>query len=208
MEYIFCALIGYGFGCVNPSWFISKAKKKDIRKSGTGNLGTTNTFIHFGKGWGSLVLVFDMAKAFLAVRLCGWMFPKFPLAVVVAGVMAVMGHIFPFYTGFHGGKGIASFGGFVLAVDIKCFLFLLVIGCILALIFNYGCSISFSAALMFPFLYVGKTGNVIGFMLLMVCSAVIACKHIGNIRKIKAGEEMQVRTFLATYIFRRNQKNE
>lgn len=75
MEYLLCALVGYGLGCISPSWMISQIKHTDIQKSGTGNLGTTNAFIHFGKGWGSLVLNCDMAKAFLAVKLCVWLFP-------------------------------------------------------------------------------------------------------------------------------------
>lgn len=137
MEYLLCALVGYGLGCISPSWMISQIKHTDIQKSGTGNLGTTNAFIHFGKGWGSLVLICDMAKAFLAVKLCVWLFPGFALAGVIAGCMAVIGHIFPFYNHFRGGKGIASFGGFILAA----------------------------------------------------CSVVIICKHIDNIRKIRAGEE-------------------
>lgn len=205
MEYLLCALVGYGLGCISPSWMISKVKHTDIQKSGTGNLGTTNTFIHFGKGWGSLVLICDMAKAFLAVKLCAWLFPGFTLAGVIAGCMAVIGHIFPFYNHFRGGKGIASFAGFVLAVDIWCFLLLLVVGCILSLIFNYGCSISFSAAALFPFLYSAKIGSGLAFLFLAVCSVVIICKHIDNIRKIRAGEERKIREFLKKYIFGRSQ---
>lgn len=203
MEYLLCALVGYGLGCISPSWMIAKIKHKDIQKSGTRNLGTTNAFIHFGKGLGSLVLVFDMAKAFLAVKLCGWLFPGFALAGVVAGCMAVIGHIFPFYNHFRGGKGIASFGGFILAMDIWCFLILLVVGCILSMIFNYGCSISFSAAALFPFLYGIGTGSGSAFVILAACSAVIIYKHVDNIRKIRAGEEMKIREFLKKHILGR-----
>ena len=206
MEYMICALFGYLFGCISPSWLVSRIKATDIRQSGTGNLGTTNVFIHFGKVWGCLVMFCDIGKAFTAVRLCGWLFPNLPLAVVIAGTMAVMGHIFPFYTGFHGGKGIACFAGFILAVDAGYFLLLLAVGCVLALLFNYGCSISFSAALLFPVLYAGKTGSFAAFLILALCSLVIIYKHMDNIRKIKAGEEMQIRTFLQVYVFGKERK--
>lgn len=203
MEYFICGCIGYGLGCLNPAYFISKWKHKDIRNTGTGNLGTTNTFINFGKGWGCLVLLFDMMKAFLSVKLCGWLFPELMLAGVVAGCLAVIGHIFPFYTGFHGGKGIASFAGFVLSVDVLLFLALLAIGCIVAVLINYGCGISFAASVLFPFIYSYKLQSAAAFIILSVCSAVIIYKHIDNVRKIKAGEEMPIHQFLRNYVLRR-----
>lgn len=203
MEYFICGCIGYGLGCLNPAYFISKWKHKDIRNTGTGNLGTTNTFINFGKGWGCLVLLFDMMKAFLSVKLCGWLFPELMLAGVVAGCLAVIGHIFPFYTGFHGGKGIASFAGFVLSVDVLLFLALLAIGCIVAVLINYGCGISFAASVLFAFIYSYKLQSAAAFIILSVCSAVIIYKHIDNVRKIKAGEEMPIHQFLRNYVLRR-----
>lgn len=203
MEYFICVCIGYGLGCLNPAYFISKWKHKDIRNTGTGNLGTTNTFINFGKGWGCLVLLFDMMKAFLSVKLCGGLFPELMLAGVVAGCFAVIGHIFPFYTGFHGGKGIASFAGFVLSVDVLLFLALLAIGCIVAVLINYGCGISFAASVLFPFIYSYKLQSAAAFIILSVCSAVIIYKHIDNVRKIKAGEEMPIHQFLRNYVLRR-----
>lgn len=204
MGYIICMCIGYLLGCVNPAYFLSKLKHRDIRKSGTGNLGTTNAFMNFGKGWGFFVLVCDMTKAYLAVRIASGLFPDLMLAGVLAGCMAVIGHIFPFYTGFRGGKGIASFGGFILSADWRCFLLLLLIGCIAALVFNYGCGISFSAAFLFPILYSYLLHSMTAFLFLAVCSAVIIYKHRDNLQKIKDGTEMPVRTFLLRYIWERN----
>lgn len=203
MSYLFCAFLGYGLGCLNPAYFISAVKHKDIRKSGTGNPGATNAFINLGKGWGCVVLIFDILKAVVAVKVGQWIFPASVLAGVVAGCAAVIGHIFPFYMNFHGGKGMASFGGMILALDWKLFLFLLVIGCVLALLFNYGCSISFSAAILFPILYAWKIQNAAAFLVLAVCSGVIMYRHLDNIKKIRAGEEVPIRTFLRLYIMER-----
>lgn len=203
MEYFICGCIGYGLGCLNPAYFLSRWKHKDIRNTGTGNLGTTNTFINFGKGWGFFVLLFDVLKAFVAVHLCSRLFPELILAGVVSGCLAVIGHIFPFYTGFHGGKGIASFAGFVISVDVKVFLFLLAVGCVVAIVVNYGCGISFAASALFPFIYSYKLHSIAAFILLSVCSTVIIYKHMDNIRKIRAGEEMPIYQFLRKYILRR-----
>lgn len=202
MKLLVCIILGYLLGCINPSYLISKIKNKDIRANGTGNLGATNTFINFGRGWGSIVLVIDMLKAFLAVILCKWLFPGLVIAGILGGAAVVIGHIFPFYVHFHGGKGIASLGGFVLAIDWKYFLILLLIGCILALIFNYGCLISFSGAIFFPLIYLYGTHSITAFLVLALCSAAIICKHMDNIEKIRAGKELPVRDFLRKHIMR------
>lgn len=203
MDYVISAFVGYGLGCLNPTYFISKVKHKDIFKSGTGNPGTTNAFMNFGKAWGFLVLFCDVMKAFIAVKLCQGMFSISALAGVVAGCAAVVGHIFPFYMKFRGGKGIASFAGFVFALDWKLFIVLLAVGGIAALILNYGCGLSFTAAVMFPVLYAGKTHSIAVLFVLAVCSGAIIYKHMENVRKIRAGIEMPVRTFLKKYFLER-----
>lgn len=185
------------------AYFISKAKHKDIFKSGTGNSGTTNAFMNFGKAWGFLVLFCDVMKVFAAVKLCQSIFPTSSLAGVVAGCAAVVGHIFPFYMKFRGGKGIASFAGFIFALDWKLFIVLLAAGGIVALILNYGCGLSFTAAIMFPVLYAGEKHSIAAFLVLAVCSGAIIYRHMKNVRKIRAGMEMPVRTFLKKYFLGR-----
>lgn len=200
MEIVLSVIIGYGLGCFNPTYILSKIKKKDVENSGTGNLGTTNAFIHFGRRAGILVLILDFAKAILAVKLCSTVFPEDQLVPVVAGTMVIIGHIFPFYHHFKGGKGIAALGGFVLATDIKMFLLILAVGCIMALIINYGCGISLSVIVLFPLLYAYQLQSIIAFVILMVGSAAILFKHLDNVKKIRDGEEMKIWTFLKKYI--------
>lgn len=206
MELIFSACIGYGLGCLSPSYLLSKLNKKDLREHGSGNLGATNAFLHLGKKAGVLIMVFDILKAMLAVKLCQILFPRYILAGIIGGFMAVVGHVFPFYLEFKGGKGLACFGGFVLATDWKWFLILLTLGIILALIFNYGCAIPFSAATIYPFAHLHKAHNIQSFMVLAMCSMVVIYKHIDNIKKIRAGEELPVRTFLKTKLFDKKEK--
>ena len=196
-------IIGYMLGGINPAFILSKIKRVDMLQSGTGNLGTTNAFIHFGKGWGLFVLAFDMGKAITAVKLCEWWFPGMMLTGIAAGCFAVIGHMFPVYTNFRGGKGVASFGGFILAMNWKYFLILLVIGCVLAFVFNYGCSISFSAAVLFPIIMTFQMRLVGVFVLLTACSGCIIYKHMDNIGKIREGKEVPIRVFLKKYIFKR-----
>lgn len=189
-------ILGYLIGCVNPALIISKIKKKDIRGTGTGNLGATNTMIHFGKGLGALVMLFDFFKAVLAVYIAKWANPAVTLAGILSGVCAVLGHMFPFYLKFKGGKGLASFGGLVLAVDPLIFLFLLTLGLILMLIVNYSYVMPFSAGSLFPVLYGLRTQDVASFVIAAVIGALVVYKHFPNRGKAKRGEDFKIREFL------------
>ena len=111
--------------------------------------------------------------------------------------------IFPFYLHFKGGKGIASLAGFILATDQKCFIFLLIVGCLAAVVVNYGCAISFSAAILFPIICLVRLRSMATFAILTVCSVAIVYKHMDNIQKIRAHKEMPIRHFLGNYIFGR-----
>lgn len=204
MEYIVCAVLGYLIGAVNPSYILSKRKNIDLKKRGTRNLGATNTYMTMGKAYGTFVLLFDIMKAFLVVKVAIIVFPGVVLAGAVAGTAVIMGHIFPFYINFKGGKGVASLGGLVLALDWKCFILLLLTGLLLAVIFNWGCAISFSAAFLFPFLYAIKIHSPAIFLVLAVGSICVIYKHLENIRRIKEGREQPVRDFLKNHIFTRN----
>ncbi len=206
MNYLFSALIGYGLGCISPSYILSLVKKVDIRKSGTKNLGASNTFIHFGAFWGIFVMLFDILKAFFALKLCALLFPQTIYAGLVAGCAAVLGHNYPFFLKFKGGKGLASFGGLVLAFDPLMFLSLLALALIIAFIINYGCTIALSATLLFPVLILIKYRAPIPALIALVATASVFYKHTENIGRIRRGEETKFTDFIKKYVvkFKRN----
>lgn len=199
-KYSFSIILGYLLGCINPAALISKIKKTDIRKDGTGNLGATNVGLHFGKAAGAFVMIFDMLKAVLAVKITEWLFPQIRLARLVAGCSAVLGHIFPFYLKFKGGKGLASFGGMVLAVNPAVFLLLLTVGLICMFIFNYGVALMTSAAILFPFLGAMAEKSFGFFLIAAATSTLILWRFRENYARIKRGEELKVRELLAKKI--------
>ena len=207
MYYICCAGMGYLLGSISPSYIISKIKKVDIRKSGTGNLGASNTFIHFGRVWGVLVMAFDILKAFFAVKLCSWLFAELRFAGLIAGGCAVVGHNHPFYLNFKGGKGLASYGGWVLAVDPLLFIILLTLCLALTFIFNYGFVLSMSAALLFPVLVGIKMQSVMAWLIAAVLSISLLIKHTENIKRAEAGEEMKFLSFVGKYVLKLTSKN-
>ena len=206
MYYVCCAGLGYLMGSVSPSYILSKVKHVDIRKSGTKNLGASNTFMHFGRFWGAFVMLFDIFKAFVAVKLCQWLFAELAFSGLVAGGFTVLGHNYPFYLGFKGGKGLASFGGWVLGVSPLLFLILLVSCLAMAFIFNYGFTMALSAAVLFPILVGIKYGSAIAWLIAALLSVSLFIKHTENLKRVKNGEETKFRTFLGKYILKLSKK--
>lgn len=199
MKILACIVLGYLLGTISPSALISKLRKTDLRKSGTKNLGATNTFLNFGKGMGAIVLVTDIAKSFAAYKLAQLIFPGFALAGMISGCAAVAGHIFPFYMGFKGGKGLASFGGLILAHDAPLFLFMLIVCFGLMLILNYSFALPFSAAAMFPVLAGIRSQSLLVGMLALASSLLIIFSHRADIVLVFQGkaEHTEVRRFFA-----------
>ena len=121
MERVICLVMGYCFGLFQSGYIYSKFHGKDIRKYGSGNSGTTNVLRVMGKKAGAVVLVGDVLKSILACMAARLLFQSsvpemFPLLELYAGSGVILGHNFPFYMNFKGGKGIAATGGLVIAL--------------------------------------------------------------------------------------------
>ncbi|MBR4206324.1 MAG: glycerol-3-phosphate acyltransferase [Clostridia bacterium] len=189
MEYIWCALIGYSVGTINPSYLLGRIKGMDIREKGSGNAGGSNALIVFGKIAGVLCSLFDIAKAFTAVRLAEFLFPNFSQAFSVTGCAVILGHIFPFYMKFRGGKGLACLGGVVLSYDWLLFLIMLAAAVVLTLVTDYICFVAPTAAVSFVVIYAWQTRNFIGSAILAIAAALICGKHVRNFKRIREGTE-------------------
>ena len=117
---IVCLVIGYGFGLFQTGYFYGKRNGIDIRKYGSGNAGTTNALRTLGKKAGAITLAGDCLKAILAILLVSLIFGRaFPEQIMLlklyAGAGCVLGHNFPFYLNFKGGKGIAATAGLIIS---------------------------------------------------------------------------------------------
>lgn len=120
MERIICIIIGYVFGLFQTAFIYGKLHGIDIREHGSGNAGTTNTLRVLGTKAGLIVLAGDIIKCILAIVLCSVLFDKthpneIYLLKLYAAAGAILGHNFPFYLQFKGGKGIAATAGLILA---------------------------------------------------------------------------------------------
>ena len=194
MEYILPIALGYLLGCSNMAYYIGKAKHKDLRSAGSNNLGASNAAVLLGWGAGITVAIHDIAKAAIAVLLAKLWFPQLEYAGVAAGVAAVLGHIFPFYLKFKGGKGLASFFGMTLGLNWK--LALLVAAVILLATVNTDYIVigTFSAIVLVP-TYMGLFAhNLVLAAIICIASAVIFYKHRENIGRILRKEEIGLRS--------------
>ena len=201
--YYFLAIIGgYLIGTVSPSYLFAKRKNENLKEKGTKNLGATNAFLILGKSYGAAVMLLDIFKGFLAVKLAELIFPEQALVGYVAGCAAVFCHVFPFYLKFKGGKGLAPFGGFVLGVDWMIFLALLILGLILMIIVNYSFVMPFSASVFFVLLTALKTQNIWFSLIALVSAVLIISMHWSNAVKAKNGEDFQIRTFIKERVFK------
>ena len=113
MERLICLAIGYVCGLFQTSYIIGRFHQTDIREHGSGNAGTTNALRTFGKKAGAMTLLGDCLKCVAAILLVKVFFGKtygsvLPLLTVYAAAGCILGHNFPFYLNFRGGKGIAA----------------------------------------------------------------------------------------------------
>ncbi|WMC92675.1 glycerol-3-phosphate 1-O-acyltransferase PlsY [Kineothrix sp. MB12-C1] len=120
MERIICLAIGYALGLFQTAYIYGKLKGIDIRQHGSGNAGTTNTLRVLGTKAGLIVFAGDVLKCIVAVMICTLLFEKaYPdmtyLLKMYAAAGAILGHNFPFYLNFKGGKGIAATAGLILS---------------------------------------------------------------------------------------------
>ena len=116
---LICLLIGYAFGCFQTSYIYGRLHGIDIRNYGSGNAGTTNSLRVLGKKAGAIVLLCDMLKTGIAIMIVRLLFREqygdiLYLLAIYAAAGCILGHNFPFYLGFKGGKGIACMAGLVI----------------------------------------------------------------------------------------------
>lgn len=190
---ILCLIYGYFIGTINPAFIFGRMRGMDIRDSGSGNAGATNALLILGKATGVAVAVFDVLKAFLACKTAVRLFPTLAAAGVIAGCGCILGHIFPVWMGFAGGKGLACLGGMLLAYNWKV-LCLVLLGEFVLLIFaNYICLVAMTGSAAFTVIYFVQSRDPWGTILLAAITVIIFFKHISNLRRIMDGSELKIR---------------
>ena len=194
MKYVLVIMIAYLMGCSNMALYLSRWKKLDIRTAGSGNLGASNATILMGWPAGIATAVHDIGKSALAVILARLLFPQAEYIGAVAGVACVLGHIFPFYLKFKGGKGFASYIGMTLALNWKFALVVLAAVVIVTLVTDYIVAGTMTTITVVP-IYLGiAQRSWILALILLVATGVIVYKHWENFGRILNGTEIGLRS--------------
>lgn len=194
MQYILVALLAYVLGSSNMAKYLAMVRKVDLTAGGSGNLGASNAVILMGWGAGVLTAVHDIGKSALAVILARLVFPDLPHIGAVAGVASVLGHIYPFWMKFRGGKGFASYLGMTIALNWKFAIVVLLLVVAVTLITDYIVAATTTTIVVVP-AYMGfASGSVVLPLILLVASAVIAWKHRENYVRMYKGTEIGFRS--------------
>ncbi|MBP0971733.1 MAG: glycerol-3-phosphate acyltransferase [Oscillospiraceae bacterium] len=184
---------GYLLGNLNTAAIIARCKGFDIRKKGSGNAGASNALVTMGKGAAVTSALVDILKAFVPVWLLLHVIPLPPECAhvpVLTGVAVILGHMYPFWMQFRGGKGFASLLGFSLAVDWRMFLACIALLGVLLFTTRYIALATVSCAVLVPVWHLIRTKDWLEFAVLAVLGIIIIVKHIPNIKRIREGTEI------------------
>ena len=201
---IVVALIAYAIGSVNSSVIISKKMAGfDVREKGSGNAGTTNMLRSVGKKAAAITLVCDILKGVVAILISfvlGMIIPSADAALLVqlAGLMVIVGHTYPVFFQFKGGKGVATSLGVLICINWEVGLICLILALVIIAVTRMVSAGACIAAVLYPILTLfgvqaGKViveGNYIIFSLLL--AALVLVNHRENIKRILEGKENKI----------------
>ena len=189
MGYAIALVFGYLLGSIPFGLLVTRAAGLgDVRKIGSGNIGATNVLRTGNKGLAAATLLLDALKGTAAALIAGHFAPNLGL---LAGFGAFLGHLFPVWLGFKGGKGVATYLGVLLGLAWQGMLVFAVVWLAMAFLFRYSSLAALAAAVVVPIaLYFMSTPQIAG--LFAVMSLIVVIKHHANISRLLAGTEGKI----------------
>lgn len=204
MQEIVLLVLAYLIGSIPTAVWVSKHFfELDIREHGSGNAGATNTFRVLGAKAGSFVFLFDFLKGFVAVDLAyliaNYQVDNMALTnfQIGLGIFAVLGHIFPVWANFRGGKGIATLFGMILAIQPAVALSLVAVFVVILLTTRYVSLSSIMASVAFPvlILFIFREPEIMYKIFAISAAVLVVLAHHKNIGRLVAGNENKVPLF-------------
>ena len=191
MDYLTTSLISYLFGSIPFGYVFTKILlKKDIRDMGSGNIGATNVLRTGNKSLGYLTLVLDIAKAVVPIIYVKFNYPDL---VYISALCAFLGHLFPVWLKFKGGKGVATFVGILISINIYYATVFGIVWILTFLISKYSSLSSLIASISIPiYLLITSQGNIIFFIIMFV---LIFYTHRENIKRLINKEETKSKIY-------------
>ena len=191
MEYLFVALSSYLLGSIPFGFILTKIfLKKDIRNIGSGNIGATNALRTGNKSIGFATLALDIAKAILTVIFVKLNYPDY---IFIASLSTFLGHVFPIWLNFRGGKGVATYVGILFSINFIYSLVFIFSWAITFLISKYSSLSSITASLMVPiYIIFFENNNSIFFIIMFV---LVLYTHRENVKRLKNKEETKTKIY-------------
>jgi glycerol-3-phosphate acyltransferase PlsY len=203
MEIAFLVVLAYLIGSIPTAVWVSKRIYGiDIREVGSGNAGATNTFRILGAKAGTGVMLGDMMKGFLAVKLS--LLSQYSIGSeaitnlqIGLGLAAVVGHIFPIWADFRGGKGIATLFGMILSIQPLVAVSLIGVFAVILLMTRYVSLSSITASIAFPVLivFIFREPEISYKIFAIATACLVVLTHHKNIGRLLSGNESKVRSF-------------
>lgn len=190
-----CFALGYFLGGVNTAIIVSHTVyKDDIRKYGSKNAGMTNMLRIYGKKAAAMTLIGDILKTVIAVCVARVLFGE--PGAYIAGLGSVVGHIYPCYFGFKGGKGVVASATMICCTNPLCFLILFVIFIVLVAGYKYVSLGSVMGMLLYP-LILNRLGerDIVPVLCSFAVAVLVILKHKENIKRLLAGNENKLKLF-------------
>ena len=196
MEYLIVTLSSYIIGSIPFAFILTKIfLKKDIRNIGSGNIGATNALRTGNKTLGYATLLLDITKAVLPVLYIKFNYPDY---IFIASLSVFLGHVFPIWLKFKGGKGVATYVGILFTINLILGLIFVISWAITFLISKYSSLSSLVASLIIPiYLIVFENYNSIFFIIMFV---LIFYTHKENVKRLKNNEEIKTNIYWFDYL--------
>lgn len=192
VAYLVAALVGYGLGSIPFGLLLTRAAGLgDVRAIGSGNIGATNVLRTGNKKVAAATLLLDLLKGTAAVLIARLLMPTVPNADTLAGVAAFIGHLFPVWLGFKGGKGVATYIGTLLGVAPLMVPVFAVVWLTLAFTTRYSSLSALVATLVIP-VVLWILGMPEAAMVTAVMTAITYWRHKANIERLIAGTESKI----------------
>ena len=192
MEYFTIGIISYLMGSIPFGLILTRVfLKKDIRDIGSGNIGATNALRTGNKLIGFTTLILDISKAIIPVI---YVKINFPELIFIASLCAFLGHVFPIWLKFKGGKGVATYVGILFSINILLGSIFIISWIVIFMLSKYSSLSSIIGAISIPvyLLIVGQSNNVIFFVIMFV---LIFFTHRENIKRLKNKEESKTKIY-------------
>ena len=192
MEYFAIGIISYLMGSIPFGLILTRIfLKKDIRNIGSGNIGATNALRTGNKLIGYTTLILDISKAIIPVI---YVKINFPELIFIASLCSFLGHVFPIWLKFKGGKGVATYVGILFSINILLGTIFIISWIVIFILTKYSSLSSIIGAISIPlyFLLTGQNNNVIFFIIMFV---LIFFTHRENIKRLKNKEESKTKIY-------------